>query len=170
MPRLRQEDTGGITEHRIDDAGRLTLNVDQRTVFPEGEVHVILWLVDGCLRLCTRERLEELREEVCREWPDRRAQDKALRRTVGTDRVVTIDDAGRIRIPYIYLDFVRLDGRSKKAWLVPLRDGIYELWNPDDYKREMEGDLYEWAAARAGQGGGSQAPGAAGGDKGSGDE
>ncbi|MCD6351667.1 MAG: hypothetical protein J7M26_06070 [Armatimonadetes bacterium] len=144
MPRLREEDIGGITENRVTD-GRITLTADQRQAFPDGKVHVILWLMDKCVRLCTAEWIERLREEILREWPERRLQDIVLRQTVGTERVVTIDDAGRIRIPYMYLDFLNLNGSGKKAWLVPLREGMYELWHPDDYKRHVEQDVYELA-------------------------
>ncbi len=155
MPRLRQEDTGGITENRIDDAGRITLTADQRQSFPDGEVHLMLWLVDGCLRLCTEERRRELEELVEREWLKRPLLDLARRQTVGTTRIVTIDEAGRIRIPYMYLDFIGLDGHGKKAWLIPLQEGIYELWNPDHFKRQMEQKLYDLVSVAATRPGGS---------------
>jgi DNA-binding transcriptional regulator/RsmH inhibitor MraZ len=149
MPRLRREDSGGITEHRIDEAGRITLTADQRDSFPNGEINLILWLIDGCLRLCTTERLADLVRQVEEEWPDRRLQDLAFRQTVGSVRIVTIDDAGRIRVPYIYLEFLGLDGHAKKAWLVPLREGLYELWNPDTFREHVAQDLYKLAERNA---------------------
>lgn len=149
MPRLREDEAGGITEHRIDDAGRITLTADQRAVFDDGRVFLMLWLLDGCLRLCTAEKLEELKLAVQEEWKGRRLRDSAYRRSVGTVRRLTIDESGRIRIPYIYLDFVQLDGHGKKAWLVPLDEGLYELWNPEQFRAAVAQDLYEMAAAVA---------------------
>ncbi len=142
MPRLREEDIGGITEHRIDGAGRITLSADQRRAFPDGKVCVMLWMLDGCLRLCRPDKVDELVEQIISEWPDRRLRAIAIRQTVGTIRQVTIDESGRIRIPFIYLEFVGLDGHNKRAWLVPYEDGIFELWNPDDFRKIAQIDLY----------------------------
>ncbi|MCX7598595.1 MAG: hypothetical protein N2512_06965 [Armatimonadetes bacterium] len=131
MPRRREEDQGGLSVHAIDGSGRITLNADQLSSL--GRVMYVLHWIDPCLRLATEEALARLKTWVEEAYQDPLLQDWILRRTVSTARRVTVDDNGRIRIPYKYLDRIGLDGHGKTALLLPLREGIYEIWNPKTY-------------------------------------
>lgn len=132
MPRRREEDQGGLSVHAIDGSGRITLNADQLSSL--GRVMYVLHWIDPCLRLATEEALARLKTWVGEAYQDPLAQDWVLRRTVSTARRVTVDANGRIRIPYEYLDHIGLDGHGKTALLLPLKEGIYEIWNPKTYE------------------------------------
>lgn len=146
MPRRREEDQGGLSVHAIDSSGRITLNADQLSSL--GRVmHVMHW-IDPCLRLASEEALQRLRAWIEENFPNPLAQDWILRRSVSTARRVTADANGRIRIPYKYLDKIGLDGHDKSALLLPLREGLYEIWNPETYEKVVLGPKTRWIAYR----------------------
>jgi len=144
MPRRREEDQGGLSIHAIDGSGRITLNADQISALGR-VIHVLHW-IDPCLRLVTEDALARLKAWIEEAYPDPLAQDWVLRRTVSTARRVTVDANGRIRIPYTYLDFIGLDGHGKAALLLPLKEGVYEVWNPKTYEDLVLGRTTRWLA------------------------
>lgn len=137
MPRRREEDQGGVTRHAIDGSGRIMLNAKQLSDL--GQVMYVMHWIDPCLRLATEEALARLQAWAEETYEDPLLQDWVLRRTVSTARRVTVDANGRIRIPYDYLDHIGLDGHGKVALLLPLRPGIYEIWNPQTYDQLVLG-------------------------------
>jgi DNA-binding transcriptional regulator/RsmH inhibitor MraZ len=165
MPKRREEDQGGLARHSIDGSGRMKLTADELPALAGG-ANLLLW-IDPCARLCTDGVLAELEAWVKEVFPDLLRQDWIRRRTLGTKRRVVPDETGRIRIPLDYLEYIGLDKRGvNEAILVPVREGLYEIWQPARYKSlglgsgvpQMAYDGVPGAAALGGSDGGTQPP------------
>jgi DNA-binding transcriptional regulator/RsmH inhibitor MraZ len=150
MPKRRDEDHGGYSEHRIDEAGRITLTNVELAALGE-TIYIINW-IEKCVRLCSGEGLAEVKQFLVNGLPNQATREWAAKITmIDVPRTVTPDQNGRIRVPETCLKHAKIERGMSSVVVMPVGKGIFEVWDRalyDQISEEKAADIQRmmWGA------------------------
>jgi DNA-binding transcriptional regulator/RsmH inhibitor MraZ len=143
MPKLREDDHGGYSEHRIDDTGRINLSKGQ--IEDLGDAIYIINGIEDCVRLCNDHGLEQTKTELGDGQLNTYLTGWARRITeVHVPRAVKPDGNGRVRITGDCLDHAMIGRGTSMALVMFIDEGIYEVWDKGHYaevSKQMQAEI-----------------------------
>ena len=124
----------GSFDYSVDDRGRVAIPAKYRAEFPNS-LAVITPAPEGCLRVFPEAEFQRMSEEVAA-VPATTIEGRRLRRLFDAQAFdAELDRQGRILIPAQLRHDAGLDG----AVVVAGNRECLEIWNPERWRREIEG-------------------------------
>ncbi|AHI53128.1 division/cell wall cluster transcriptional repressor MraZ [Spiroplasma culicicola] len=133
----------GTFEHNLDDKSRLTIPSKLRNKL--GDMIFVSKGIENCLELRTPEEFKKLLSDLGQKSSFNAATRKIERLVLSNSDELSIDNAGRIKIPANLLEKI---GVTKQVYILGLGDRV-EIWDKVSYERLLEeqdeAEIYEAA-------------------------